>query len=93
MALIRSGGTIGVLSVDYSVVYLPLGVTDPIQGTPIVTEGPLRLEGGQERAEFDVTITDELFLELMATFIAVINGTTLVGGGTKNDNQFYIRLI
>lgn len=83
MALVRTGGTNGVLAVDYSVVYLPLGVTDPALGIPIVAEGSQRLEGGQERAEFDVTISDELFLEPMANFIAIINDTSLVGGGIK----------
>ena len=86
LVLTRSGGTIGVLSVEYSVLYLPLGVTEPAQGMPVAAQGSERLEGGQDRAEFSITISNELFVEPMANFYAFLNATSLIGGGTYADN-------
>ena len=53
----------GDISIDYSIVYLPVGVTDPIRGDSSVvtmTTGSVQLQGGQVLKEFNVTIS---FLE------------------------------
>ena len=61
--MFRSRDSFGTISIDCSIVYLPVGVTDPIQGDSSVvtmTTGSVQLQGGQVLKEFNVTIS---FLE------------------------------
>lgn len=80
----RSGDSLGTIRIDYGVVYLPVGVTDPIQGdSSVVTmaTGAVQLQGGQVSREFSVTISEDAFLESRANFFIYLNSTTLTGGG------------
>ena len=84
LGLTRSGGNIGIISVDYGVVYLPVGVVDPALGDPSVVTmatGSVQLQGGQSLVEFSVEIRDEAFLEPMSNFFVYLNSTSLLGGG------------
>ena len=81
----RSGDSLGTIRIDYGIVYLPVGVTDPTQGDPSVVTmatGSVRLQGGQVSTEFRVTISEDAFLEPRANFHVYLNSTTLTGGGT-----------
>ena len=83
--MVRSGDSVGTISVDYGIVYLPVGVTDPVQGdSSVVTmaTGSVQLQGGQVLKEFNVTISEDAFLEPRANFYVYLNSTILVGGGT-----------
>ncbi len=78
----RSRGSMGVISVDYTIIYLPAGVSD--SGDPRVialTTGSVQLQGGQSTLEFSVTISNDMFLETGGTFRATITDTDLVDGG------------
>ena len=80
----RSGDSLGTIRIDYGVVYLPVGVTDPAQGDPSVVTmatGAVQLQGGQVSREFSVTISEDAFLESRANFLVYLNSTTLTGGG------------
>ena len=81
----RSGDSLGTIRIDYGIVYLPVGVTDPTQGDlSVVTmaTGSVQLQGGQVSREFSVTISEDAFLEPRANFHVYLNSTTLIGGGT-----------
>jgi len=65
------GTSFGTISIDYSIVYLPVRVTDPIQGdSSIVTIATrsVQLQGGLVWKEFNVTISKDAFLEPQANF-------------------------
>ena len=71
-----SGDSFGTISINYSIVYLPVGVTDPIQGDSsvvIVATGSVQLKMWKE---FNVTIiSEDAFLEPRANFYAYLNST------------------
>lgn len=80
----RTQGTIGTISVDYYVTYLPQGTSDPSQGDSsvfAVASGSVRLVGGQVMAEWDLEILNEAFLDTSAQFYVQLNSTYLVDGG------------
>lgn len=72
------------ISVEYTIVYLPLGTSDPAEGDPsavTMATGAQQLQGGQTLVEFDVEIRNEAFLEARTNFYVSLNSTALVGGG------------
>ena len=78
---------------DYNVVYLPVGVSDPALGdTSVVTmaAGSVQLQGGQTLAEFSIQISDDAFLEPLANFFVFLNSSTLIGGGELMGLVFYL---
>ena len=84
LAVNRSGGAIGIIAVDYSILYLPAGVMDPIQvdrSTALILSGSIQLQGGQTVKDFSVTIDDTVFLETGGEFMATLDNVTIVGGG------------
>lgn len=91
----RSHGTIGTIAVDYSVVYLAEGVSDPSAGDPSVfamASGSVRLVGGQTMAEWDLEVLDEAFLDTSAQFYVKLNSTYLVEGGKIYITEDWIEL-
>jgi len=85
LTVFRSGDSVGIISIDYSIVYLPAGVTDPIRGNSSVVTmatGSVQLQSGQVSKELNVTISEDAFLEPRANFYAYLNSTMLMGGGT-----------
>lgn len=80
----RIGDAIGIVAVDYTIVYLPAGVTDPTQvdaSTAPVLSGSVQLQGGQTLRDFSVTIDDTTFLETGGQFMATLVNVTIIGGG------------
>jgi len=62
-----------------------VGVTDPIKGDSSVgtkATGSVQLQGGQVLKEFNITISEDTFLEPRANFYAYLNSTMLMGGST-----------
>lgn len=86
LAINRSGSDAGIISVDYSIAYLPAGTSDPALGETSQLEmasGSVQLTGGQTLAEFTVEILDDAFLEPRANFYAYITNVSLIGGGER----------
>ena len=86
LAVTRNRGTTGTISVDYSVTYLPQGVSDPSEGDTSVfamASGSVRLVGGQMVAEWDLEILNDAFLDASAQFHVMLSGTNLVEGGKQ----------
>ena len=84
MAVSRSGGSIDVIAVDYSIVYLPPGVSDPLQGSTGVVApamGSVQIQDGQSSLQFSVPLVSDAFLEEGSAFFVRIDNTSLVGGG------------
>ncbi len=77
----RSRGNMGVISIDYSIVYLPAGVSDGDPEVVTLATGSIQLQGGQSMLEFSVTISNDMFLETGGVFRATITDTNLVDGG------------
>ena len=80
----RSPGTVGTISVDYYLTYLPEGVTDPLEGDSsafAVAQGSIRLLGGQMTVEWEVEILSDAFLDTSGQVYVRLNSTTLVEGG------------
>ena len=77
--MFRSADSFGTISINYSIVYLPVGVTDLIQrDSSVVTmaTGSVKLKGGQMWKEFNVTIiSEDAFLEPRANFYAYLKST------------------
>ena len=83
MAISRSGGSAGAIAVDYSIVYLPPGVSDPLQGSMGVVApamGSVQMQDGQSLLQFSVPLMGNAFLEEGSSFFIRLNNTTLVGG-------------
>ena len=90
LAVIRSHGTIGTISVDYYVTYLAEGVSEPSEGDPTVfamASGSVRLVGGQTTTEWDLEILNEAFLDTTAQFYVKLNSTYLVEGGKIDSTK------
>ena len=71
---------------DYSVTYLPQGVSDPSDGDTSVfamASGSVRLVGGQMVAEWDLEILSDAFLDTSAQFHVELSSTNLVEGGKQ----------
>ena len=88
LAITRNHGTTGTISVDYSVTYLPQGVTDTSEGDSSVfamASGSVRLLGGQMVAEWDLEILNEAFLDTSAQFHVEMISTNLVEGGKQQN--------
>ena len=84
MAISRSGGSAGTIAVDYSIVYLPPGVSDPLQGSTGVVApamGSVQIQDGQSSWRFSVPLMSDAFLEEGSSFYVQLDNTTLVGGG------------
>ena len=84
MAVSRGGGTVGIIAVDYSIVYLPPGVTDPQLGSSGVVApamGSIQIQEGQSSLQFNVRLMSGAFLEEGSSFYVTLDNTTLVGGG------------
>lgn len=84
LSVSRSGGSVGIVAVDYRVVYLPFGTSDPAQGVTGVTTmetGSVSLQGGQTLRAFSVPISDDAFLETGGQFFVTLTNVTLTGGG------------
>ena len=80
LALTRTGDSVGIVAVDYSVVYVP-PEGEQSQGTTLTFTGSVQLQGGQTSRDFSLTLPDSTFLETGGNFMAVIDNATLVGGG------------
>ena len=83
LAISRSGGSAGAIAVDYSIVYLPPGVSDPLQGSMGVVApamGSVQMQDGQSLLQFSVPLMGNAFLEEGSSFFIRLNNTTLVGG-------------
>lgn len=76
LALTRGGDSVGIVAVDYSVVYVP-----PQGGSTLTFTGSVQLQGGQTTQDFSITLPDSAFLETGGNFMATIGNATLVGGG------------
>ena len=84
LAVTRSGGSTGIVAVDYAVVYLPLGTTDPtmgVTGVATIATGSVQIQGGLILREFSVPISDDAFLETGGQFFVSLTNATLIGGG------------
>ena len=88
LAINRSGDSIGIVSVDYNIIYLPLGTTDPSQvnlATALTFTGSVQLQGGQTLRDFSLTVPNSAFLETGGNFMATIDNATLIGGGNSHS--------
>lgn len=73
----RTGDSIGIVAVEYSIVYLP-----PQSGTSTLGfTGSIEFQGGQTSRDFSITLPDTAFLETDGNFMATIENATLTGGG------------
>lgn len=84
MAVSRGGGSAGTIAVDYSIVYLPPGFSDPLQGSTGVVApamGSVQIPDGQSSLQFSVPLMSDAFLEEGSSFYVRLDNTTLVGGG------------
>ena len=81
LAINRSGDSIGIVAVDYNIVYVPPSTSDPTQTTALAFTGSVRFQGGETTRDFSVTISGSTFLEVGGTFMAILANATIVGGG------------
>ena len=84
LTISRSGGSIGTIAVDYSIIYLPPGVSDPLQGSTGVVApamGSIQIQDGQSSVQFSVPLMSDAFLEEGSSFFVQLDNTTLIGGG------------
>lgn len=84
LALVRGGGSVGTIAVDYGIVYLPPGVSDPQQGTAgvvVPAMGSVQMRDGQSSLQFNVPLMSGAFLESGSAFYITLDNVTLVGGG------------
>ena len=88
----RSGGSVGTVAVDYDIVYLPPGVSDPLLGTTGVVApvmGSVQIPEGQSSLQFNVPLMSDAFLEEGSAFYASLINTTLVGAGETSVRCTY----
>lgn len=93
LAVNRTGGAVGGLAVDYSILYLPAGITDPSQvdaSTVLDLSGSVQLQGGQTLGDFSVAVDDSAFLESGGLFMARLDNVTIVGGGKCAHEQYHM---
>lgn len=73
----RTGDSIGIVAVEYSIVYLP-----PQSDTATLSfAGSIEFQGGQTVRDLSITLPNTAFLEVGGNFMATIENATLVGGG------------
>ena len=85
MVIQRSRGDIGIISIDYTITYVPVGSSNSDPNAVALAMGSVQLQGGQSTRDFSVTIPNDMFLEPGAAFRATITNSTLVGGGRSCD--------
>lgn len=83
LAINRSGDSIGIVAVDYNIVYVPPSTSTQADTADLVFTGSVRLQGGESTRDFSVTIPDTSFLEVGGNFMATLANATLVGGGNR----------
>lgn len=76
----RTGDSIGIVAVDYSILYVPPQATEN-SNTVLAFSGSVQFQGGQTTRDFSITLPDTAFLETGGNFMATIDNATLVGGG------------
>ena len=80
MIIARNGGSEGIIIVEYSVVYLPPGVSNPAMGdTSILTNAAnsVMMSDGQAEANITVGIASNAFLEQEGSFWLNLTGVLL----------------
>lgn len=77
----RSGGTVGQITVDYSITYLAPGATVGTAGQVTADGGSVTITAGQSQATVTVPIFTTAFTEPGAQLRVEINGTEISGGG------------
>ena len=80
MIIARNGGNEGVIIVEYSVVYLPPGVSNPAMGdSSILTNAAnsVKMSDGQAEANITVGIASNAFLEQEGSFWLNLTGVLL----------------
>ena len=95
MTISRSGGSAGAIAVDYSIFYLPPGVSDPLQGSAGVVApamGSVQMQDGLSSLQFNVPLMSDAFLEEGSSFFVQLDNTTLVGGSELFRHYFQLIL-
>lgn len=78
----RTGGSLGTVTVDYSITYLPpTNPSETAAGAMLTFAGFVQFQGGMSARDFSVTLPDNAFLEVGGSFMATIENATLVSGG------------
>ena len=80
LTIARNGGSEGVIIVEYSITYLPPGVTDPVMGdTSIFTNAAssVTMSDGEAEAIVQVNIASNAFLEQEGSFWLNLTGVLL----------------
>ena len=80
LTIARNGGSEGVIIVEYSITYLPPGVTDPAMGdTSIFTNAAssVTMSDGEAEAIVQVDIASNAFLEQEGSFWLNLTGVLL----------------
>lgn len=77
LAVDRTRGFIGIVSVEYNIVYLPPQSASPT----LMFMGSIEFQGGQTSRDLSITLSDNAFLETGGNFMATLENATLVGGG------------
>lgn len=75
----RTGDTLGTVTVDYSIVYLP--PPGSAAATTLTFSGFVQFQSGMDTRDFSVTLPDNAFLETGGSFMATIENATLISGG------------
>lgn len=87
----RTGDTLGTVTVDYSIVYLP--PPNPSGGGAVTTltfAGFVQFQSGMDTRDFSVTLPDNAFLEIGGSFMATIENATLISGG---NSRLYMAIV
>eukprot|EP00118_Oscarella_pearsei_P022727 m.265821 g.265821 ORF g.265821 m.265821 type:complete len:6112 (+) comp40493_c2_seq23:779-19114(+) len=79
--ILRSGGTFGNVFIVYTVVYFPKGATNPSDGitTYISTPNTISIGSGSHDVTTNNGITDDIFLEVGASFLVTLTRVSLIG--------------
>lgn len=89
LAVTRRGDSIGIVTVDYSITYLPPAVLDPSQlsdsSTALTLSGFIEFRGGDVMRSISLTLSDTAFLETGGRFFATLTNASLTGGGNYNQ--------
>ena len=81
--LTRTGGTTGDILVQYRIIYLPPGISDPFEGTSgdvAPGTGSIQMLSGQSSANVTVSIFEDGFLDEGSRLYAEITTVQLIGG-------------
>ena len=82
--ILRTGGSVGEVTVQYRVLYLPAGVSDISEGTSGVVSpatGSTKLSEGVTRQNVTVSIFTNAFLDADSNLYVEITGTDLTSAG------------